>query len=300
MMFKTITIIGFGLIGSSLARKINDESLCEKLVCTDVSHTVCDQVLELNLADEVTTDIGRSVEDADLVIIAVPVGVYEKIGEVISGSLKSGAIITDVGSVKEQAIKRLQPYLPADVSFVPSHPIAGTEKSGPEAGFANLFEGRWAIITPIDEGEDSDAVQKVASFWESCGAMVEMMTPKHHDRVLGITSHLPHLIAFSIVGTANDLEEDIKSEVIKYSAGGFRDFTRIAAGDPTMWRDIFLNNKEAVLDVLQRFNEDLTELQKAIRRDEGDKLLTFLVRPRKYAKLLLMPSKKSRLNQIVV
>ena len=275
MDFKTITIIGFGLIGSSLARKIKQESLCETLVCGDISQSVCDTVLDMKLADAAYTDLGEAVKDADLVIICVPVGIYGAVGERISGSLKAGAIVTDVGSVKAQVIEALSAYIPADVTFVPSHPIAGTEKSGPEHGFSSLFTDRWFIVTPIDGGRNAEAVTKVCALWEACGSMVETMTPEHHDKVLGITSHLPHLIAFSIVGTANDLEDDIKSEVIKYSAGGFRDFTRIAAGDPTMWRDIFLHNKDAVLDVLQRFNEDLTELQKAIRRDEGDKLFDF-------------------------
>lgn len=275
MLFNTITIIGFGLIGSSLARKIKEQALCKTIVCADASQDVCDKVVELKLADAAYTDAAKAVEDADLVIICVPVGVYATIGEIISPSLKAGAIITDVGSVKEQAIKSLTPFVPADVSFVPSHPIAGTENSGPEAGFANLFEGRWFIVTPIDEGKDTKAVQAVCALWEACGAMVEIMDAPHHDRVLGITSHLPHLIAYTIVGTATDLEEDTKSEVIKYSAGGFRDFTRIAASNPTMWRDIFLNNKEAVLDVLQRFTEDLAELQKAIRKDESEKLFEY-------------------------
>lgn len=275
MLFDTITIVGFGLIGSSLARKFREEKLCHNLICYDRSKDVCDRVLSLGLADHAYMDISKAIENADLIIICTPVGVYAQIGEAMSPFLKPGAIVTDVGSVKEQAIKALAPFISADVSFVPSHPIAGTENSGPEAGFANLFEGRWFIVTPIDEGKDTPAVQKVCVLWEACGSMVEVMTPAHHDRVLGITSHLPHLIAYTIVGTATDLEEDTKSEVIKYSAGGFRDFTRIAASNPTMWRDIFLNNKDAVLDVLQRFTEDLSELQKAIRRDESDKLFEY-------------------------
>ncbi len=275
MMFHTITIIGFGLIGSSLARKIKAEGLCEKLICGDVSQEVCDTVSRLNLADESMTDLKASVQHADLVIIAVPVGAYGKIGNIISSGLKAGAIITDVGSVKGPVIQALCPFLPDDVSFVPAHPIAGTEKSGPEAGFSNLFEGHWTILTPLEGEKKSEAVQKISRFWEACGSMVEIMSPKHHDRVLGITSHLPHLIAYTIVGTATDLEEDTQSEIIKYSAGGFRDFTRIAAGDPTMWRDIFLSNKEAILDVLQRFNEDLTELQKAIRKGESEQLFHY-------------------------
>ena len=278
MSFKTITIIGFGLIGSSLARQFKAKNLCEKIVCADVSQDVCDQVKLLGLADEVYTDLARGCKEADLVVICVPVGAYKAVGQAISSSLKSGAVVTDVGSVKFKAIKDLQPFIPADVSFVPSHPIAGTEKSGPEHGFGHLFEGRWFIVTPIDDGRDALAVKRVCDLWYACGANVEIMTPKHHDKVLGITSHLPHLIAFSIVGTATDLEDDIKGEVIKYSAGGFRDFTRIAAGDPTMWRDIFLNNKYAMLEMIQRFNEDLTELQKAIRQEDGDKLYDLFLR----------------------
>ncbi len=275
-MFDTITVIGFGLIGSSLARKIKEQSLCKTLICADREESVCKTVMHLGLADQATTNLEEGVQHADLVIIAVPVGAYEHVGAAISQSLKSGAIVMDVGSVKENAILTLAPHIPENVSFIPAHPIAGTENSGPESGFSNLFEGRWAILTPIDKEKDPKAVEKISEFWKACGSMVEIMDAKHHDRVLGITSHLPHLIAYTIVGTATNLEEDTKSEVIKYSAGGFRDFTRIAASDPTMWRDIFLSNKDAVLDILQRFNEDLTELQKAIRNGESDKLFEYL------------------------
>lgn len=269
--FDRVAIIGIGLIGSSLARAIQKNSIAAYITCGDKSQEYCDKALELGIVNEAFTDLSKAVEGADLVILCVPVGAMKAVAEEISASLKKGAVITDVGSVKEAVVNDIQSRIPADVHFVPAHPIAGAEKSGPEAGIEDLFANRWCIITPSFTTEIK-AVEKVTEFWERCGSMIEIMDAKHHDMVLGITSHLPHLIAYTIVGTAAELENDTKAEVIKYSASGFRDFTRIAASEPTMWRDIFLNNKQSVLDILQRFTEDLTELQKAIRQGDGDAL----------------------------
>jgi cyclohexadieny/prephenate dehydrogenase len=270
-MFKQVTFIGFGLIGSSLARAMIEKNLTEQIVCVDQSQDVCDRVLAMGLADEATTDPALGVQGSDLVILCTPVGVMGQVASQFTGHLEDGCIITDVGSVKNSVIKALQPRLTSRVHLVPAHPIAGTEFSGPENGFAELFINRWCILTPQPHTE-LQAIEKITRLWEACGSTVEIMEPEHHDLVLGITSHLPHLIAYTIVGTANDLEDDIKSEVIKFSASGFRDFTRIASSDPTMWRDVFLSNKDAVLEMLQRFSEDLTALQKAIRKEDGDYL----------------------------
>lgn len=267
-MFKKITIIGCGLIGSSMARAIQESGQVETLIMSDNDADVIKVVKELGIADAAMTDIRQSVVGSDVVIVATPVGAYEDVAEAISPALKPNAVVTDVGSVKQAALDKFLPILPDSVHFVPGHPIAGTEHSGPRAGFAELFQDRWCILTP-DGQTDIRAVEVVTRVWELCGARIEIMNPEHHDLVLGITSHLPHLIAYTIVGTASELEDDIKSEVIKYSASGFRGFTRIAASDPVMWRDIFLNNKTAVLEILQRFTEDLTALQKAIRRGDG-------------------------------
>lgn len=270
-MFQQVSIIGFGLIGSSLARAIRQSGMAQKIICVDTSKDVCEKVLELGLADDVTTSLSKGVKGSDLVILAIPVGAMEAVADKIADSLQDGAIVTDTGSVKMAVVRALQPRLPGKVHLVPGHPIAGTEHSGPESGFAELFKNRWCILTPLAHTEIS-AVEKLVALWEACGSNIEIMDPEHHDLVLGITSHLPHLIAYTIVGTATDLEDDLKGEVIKFSASGFRDFTRIAASDPVMWRDVFLNNKEAVLEVLQRFSEDLSELQKAIRKQDGDYL----------------------------
>lgn len=270
-MFKQITIIGFGLIGSSIARAIRQHNLAPRIVCADVSREVCDTVKRLGLADNVFTDLGKSVRGSDLVILCAPVGAMESIGTKIAAALEPGSIVTDVGSVKTSVMRALQPILPAKVHLVGGHPIAGTENSGPESGFAELFINRWCILTPMRHTE-LRAVEKLTKFWEACGCNIEIMDPEHHDLVLGITSHLPHLIAYTIVGTATDLEEDLKGEVIKFSASGFRDFTRIAASDPVMWRDVFMNNKDAVLEILQRFTEDLSAMQKAIRKSDGEYL----------------------------
>ncbi len=278
-MFQKVTIIGMGLIGSSIARVLGRYDLCETLVAADINEETCKTVERLGLATEVTTSVRQSVIGSDIVFICTPVGAYAKIGELIGPALKAGAIVTDVGSVKESVIKALQPWIPDSAEFIPAHPIAGTEFSGPENGFAELFENRWCILTPTPK-TSIRAVEKVTAFWEAANSTIEIMDPKHHDLVLAVTSHLPHLIAYTIVGTADDLGEDVKSEVIKFSASGFRDFTRIASSDPVMWRDVFLNNKDAVLEILQRFSEDLTALQKSIRRGDGKYLEETFARTR--------------------
>jgi cyclohexadieny/prephenate dehydrogenase len=273
-MFNKVSIIGFGLIGSSLARGLRKYNLAEEIICVDVSEFVCSKAIELGIADFATTSVSEGVHEADLVVIAVPVNSYADIGGRLHGNLMDSCIVTDVGSVKERVIETIYPHIPPSVQFIPAHPVAGTEFSGPEAGFAELFEGRWCILSPFPES-DIAAVEKIVKLWEDLGSTTEIMEPKRHDLVLAITSHLPHLIAYTIVGTATDLERHTKADVIKFSASGFRDFTRIAASDPVMWRDIFLNNRDAVLEILQRFNEDLTSLQRAIRRGEGEALFEF-------------------------
>ena len=277
--FDTITIIGAGLIGSSVARGIQRGGLADTLVMCDADTSVLAEAEKLKLADRYYANAADAVSGADLVVFAVPVGAMARAGEAAAPGLKTGAIVTDVGSVKESVIKALSPILPDGVHLVPGHPVAGTEQSGPAAGFATLFDDRWCILTP-PEGVDEGAVDKLKTFWTALGSKVEMMDAQHHDLVLAITSHVPHLIAYNIVGTASDLEQVTRSEVIKYSAGGFRDFTRIAASDPTMWRDVFLNNKEAVLEMLGRFSEDLTALQRAIRWGDGDALFKLFNRTR--------------------
>jgi cyclohexadieny/prephenate dehydrogenase len=278
-LFGRVGFVGIGLIGSSLARLMRRDGLAGEIVACARRRETLDTVLELGLADRVTRDAAEAVRGADLVVIATPLSAYEAVGRAIAPALAPGAIVTDVGSVKQAVIRDLVPLLPAGTHLVPGHPVAGTEHSGPAAGFAELFDGRWCILTP-PAGGDRGAVERVADLWRRAGMRVVEMDPEHHDKVLAVTSHLPHLIAYTIVGTATDLEESLKSEVIKFSAGGFRDFTRIAASDPVMWRDVFLNNREAVLEMLQRFSEDLTALQRAIRWGEGDKLEELFTRTR--------------------
>lgn len=278
-MFNKVCIIGLGLIGSSLARNIKAQNLATHLVCVDLNPKVCEKGKALGIVDQATTSFSVGVEDADLIILCSPVGSMSVVASAIADCVKEGAIITDVGSVKGSVVRDLQEHLPDYVEIVPGHPIAGTEHSGPEAGFAELFRDRWVILTPLPD-TDLRAVDKVSALWSACGARIEIMDHKRHDLVLGITSHLPHLIAYSIVDTANDLQEDMKSEVIKFSASGFRGFTRIAASDPVMWRDVFLNNQEAVLEILGRFTEDLSALQKAIRKGDGDYLYGVFTRTR--------------------
>ena len=278
-LFDRVALIGIGLIGSSLARALRRDSPGTAIVaCARRAETLA-AVRRLELADETTDDPARAAAGADLVVIATPLSAYAGIGRRIAPALQPSAILTDVGSVKQAVIRDLQPHLPPGVNFVPGHPVAGTEHSGPESGFAELFEGRWCILIPLPETAP-EAVTRVGGMWEQFGMRVVTMSADHHDKVLAVTSHLPHLIAYTIVGTATDLEDSLKSEVIQFSASGFRDFTRFAASDPVMWRDIFLNNREAVLEILQRFNEDLTALQRAIRWGEGDKLQDLFTRTR--------------------
>jgi cyclohexadieny/prephenate dehydrogenase len=278
-LFGRVALIGIGLIGSSLARALRRDNPDTTIVaCARRAETLA-TVRRLELADDTTEDPATAAEGADLVVIATPLSAYAEIGRRIAPALKDGAILTDVGSVKQAVIRDLGPHVMAGVHFVPGHPVAGTEHSGPESGFAELFRDRWCILTP-PAGTAPKAVEKVMRMWERFGMRVVTMSADHHDKVLAMTSHLPHLIAYTIVGTATNLEESLKSEVIEFSASGFRDFTRIAASDPVMWRDIFLNNREAVLEILQRFSEDLTALQRAIRWGEGDTLQELFTRTR--------------------
>ena len=276
--FARVTIIGLGLIGSSVARAVKAQMPSVRVTGYDVDADVRARAVELGLCDDVSDQPGSAVIDADLVILCVPVGVMGAVGEAIADDLPSDAIISDVGSCKQSVAEALAAALPGAI-IIPAHPVAGTEKSGPDAGFATLFQGRWCILTP-PEGAPALAVERLKIFWEYLGADIEIMDARHHDLVLAVTSHLPHLIAYTIVGTASDLEGVTQSEVIKYSAGGFRDFTRIAASDPVMWRDVFLSNKEAVLEMLQRFSEDLSALQRAIRYDKSDELEALFTRTR--------------------
>ena len=277
--FERVAIIGIGLIGSSLARVLRQEKLADHITINARTQKSLDTAIELGLADSATLDPAEAVKGADLVMLCTPLGTYEVIVKTIAPNLEPGCILSDVGSVKQMVIDTLTPLIPEGVHLVPGHPIAGTEHSGPEAGFAELFQDRWCILTPTAD-TDKAAVDKISSLWGAARMKIEIMDAVHHDHVLAITSHLPHLIAYTIVGTATDLADDLKQEVIKYSASGFRDFTRIAASDPTMWRDIFLNNREAVLDILGRFSEDLTALRRAIRHGEGDTLSDTFTRTR--------------------
>ncbi|WP_319532498.1 prephenate/arogenate dehydrogenase family protein [uncultured Cohaesibacter sp.] len=278
-MFQRMALIGIGLLGSSIALAARQRGLVDHIAITTRSEATLHRAEELGLGDSYHINSVDAVKDADLIIVCTPVGACEAVAKAIAPHLQPGAIVTDVGSVKASVVRQMQPHLPGNVHFVPSHPIAGTEHSGPDAGFAELFINRWCILTP-PEGTDEVAVETLHAFWTALGSNVEMMDPHHHDNVLAITSHLPHLIAYNIVGTASDLELVTNSEVIKYSAGGFRDFTRLAASDPTMWRDVFLHNKEAALEMLGRFSEDLTALQRAIRWEDGDKLFELFSRTR--------------------
>ena len=278
-LFNRLALIGVGLIGSSIARAARAQGTIREIVASARSAQTRRRVAELGLADQVVETNAAAVAGADLVIVCVPVGACGEVAKEIAPQLAPGAIVSDVGSVKGAIVRDMGPHLPPGIHFVPAHPVAGTEHSGPDAGFAELFVGRWCILTPPDN-TDSNAVERLAAFWRALGAKVETMPPDHHDLVLAITSHLPHLIAYTIVGTADELAEVTRSEVLKFSAGGFRDFTRIAASDPTMWRDVFLANKEAVLEMLGTFNEDLAQLTRAIRRGDGEALFAHFARTR--------------------
>ncbi|RST86195.1 prephenate/arogenate dehydrogenase family protein [Aquibium carbonis] len=278
-MFERIALVGIGLIGSSLARVIRRDGLAGTIAISTRSSSTLDQARELDLGDTYHLDPKDAVANADLVIVSVPVGSSGEVAKAIGPALKPGAILTDVGSTKASVIAQMAPEIPDGVHFIPGHPIAGTERSGPDAGFASLFENRWCILTP-QAGADEAAVERLAEFWRRCGSNIDVMDPNHHDMVLAIVSHLPHIIAYNIVGTADDLEAVTKSEVIKYSASGFRDFTRLAASDPTMWRDVCLHNRDAILEMLARFSEDLASLQRAVRWGDGDKLFDLFTRTR--------------------
>jgi cyclohexadieny/prephenate dehydrogenase len=286
VIYPKIALIGIGLIGSSLARIVRREGLSEHISVSSRRAETLTRAKELGLGDSYTTDMAEAVNDADLVIVSVPVGSSGAVAEAIASSLKPGAVVTDVGSTKASVIAQMQPHIPVGAHFIPGHPLAGTEKSGPDAGFADLFQNRWCILTP-PEGTDAREIAKLTRFWEACGSRVDTMDPQHHDRVLAIVSHLPHLIAYNIVGTADDLEFVTQSEVIKYSATGFRDFTRLAASDPEMWRDVCLNNRDAILEMLSRFSEDLASLQRSIRWGDGEALFNLFTRTRGIRKSII-------------
>jgi cyclohexadieny/prephenate dehydrogenase len=270
-LFNRLALIGVGLIGSSIARAARSLGVVETIVATSRAEPTRRRIEQLGIVDKVVATAAAAVAGADLVILCVPIGAFGAVAREIGPHLKPGAILSDVGSVKGAVLRDLAPHVPAGVHLIPAHPVAGTEHSGPDAGFAELFVNRWCILTP-PKNTDPSAVDRLARFWTAFGANVEIMSAEHHDLVLAVTSHVPHLIAYTIVGTAFDLRLVTESEILKYSASGFRDFTRIAASDPTMWRDIFLHNKEAVLEVLGRFNEDLATLTRAVRKGDGESL----------------------------
>jgi cyclohexadieny/prephenate dehydrogenase len=278
-VYERVALIGLGLIASSMFWAIKRKDLAGEVVGYARSGETREIAREIGLCDVVYDNIDDAVRDADLVVLCVPVGVMGQVMEQIAGSLKKGATVSDVGSVKRDVIENVKPHLPEGVEFIAGHPLAGTEHSGPRAGFAELFDNRWCLLVPI-EGSDPDAIARLRSFWEGLGSNVEEMDADHHDRVLAVTSHAPHLIAYTMVGVADDLRRVTDSEVIKYSAAGFRDFTRIAASDPTMWRDVFLSNKDATLEILGRFTEELFALQRAIRQGDGDHLFDYFTRTR--------------------
>ncbi len=284
--FDKIALIGIGLIGSSIARVVRERSIAKTIAISSRSEETLDAARKLDLGDEYNIDPAEIVADADLVILCVPVGVVGQVTEAIADKLKPGAIISEVGSVKVSVIKQMRPHIPDGVHFIPAHPVAGTEKSGPQHGFSTLFDNRWCILTP-EPDTDPAAVQMLTKFWQACGSNIEIMDAAHHDKVLAITSHLPQLIAYNIVGTADDLEAVTNSEVIKYSAGGFRDSTRLAASDPTMWRDVCLHNKDAILEMLARFSEDLSAMQRAVRWADGDALFEMFTRTRKIRRKII-------------
>ena len=286
-LFRRLTLIGIGLIGSSVARIARERGdLAGEVVVNARTAATLERVRELGFADRIEADPARAVEGADCVMLCAPVGAFAALASAIAPHLAPGAILTDVGSTKQSVIRDVGPLVPAGVHFVPAHPVAGTEYSGPDAGFTTLFKGRWALVTPLP-GTDEAAVGKVEELWRRCGSMVQRMEPAHHDRVLAIVSHLPHLIAFTICGTADDLADESRQEVIRFAASGFRDFTRIAASDPVMWRDIFLNNREALLEMLARFTEDAQAMARAVRWGDAAYIEDKVERGRKIRRSLL-------------
>ncbi|MFN0264902.1 prephenate/arogenate dehydrogenase family protein [Tepidamorphus sp. 3E244] len=276
---KRLALIGIGLIGSSLARVTKQRGVADHIAISSRSAETLDRARELQLGDSYHASAADACKDADLVIVCVPVGASGAVAREIAPALKPGAIVSDVGSVKAEVVAAMAPELPETAHFIPAHPVAGTEHSGPDAGFAELFDNRWCILTP-PEGADREAVDTLAAFWRGAGSNLEEMDATHHDLVLAITSHIPHLVAYSICGTAADMETVTQSEVIKFSAGGFRDFTRLAASDPTMWRDVCLNNRDAILEMLARFAEDISAMQRMIRWNDGDALFDMFTRTR--------------------
>ena len=285
-MFNKITIIGLGLIGSSIARAIKKNHLCKSLVAHDKSKLVLKKILKLKITRLIEPNLKKSVKDSDLVIICTPLGTYKNIVSVIRNNLKKNSILTDVGSAKIFVTKTVSKLINKNTIWIPAHPVAGTEQSGPEAGFADLFKNRWCIITPLNK-KNPTSLKKLNNFWKRIGSKVQHMSAEHHDKVMAITSHIPHLIAYNIVGTAANLEKDTKSEVIKYSASGFRDFTRIASSDPTMWRDIALNNRKQILHMLEKFSLDLSNLKRAITKKDGNKLFKLFSKTRKIRKAIV-------------
>ena len=286
-IFKRVALIGIGLIGSSLARRAKEYGgLAAEVVANARTQNTLDRVVELGIADAVTLDPAAAVEGADLVVLCTPLGTYSDLAIQITPHLAPGATVTDVGSTKVSAMRDVSGLIPPHAHFIPGHPLAGTEFSGPDAGFSTLFEGRWTILTP-PAGTDEDALARLKLFWERCGALVAQMDPAHHDRVLAIVSHLPHLLAFTICGTADDLATETRDEVLQFAASGFRDFTRIAASDPTMWRDIFLNNREALLEMLARFTEDAQAMARAVRWGDSDYIVDKINRSRKIRRSLI-------------
>ncbi len=286
-VFQRLALIGIGLIGSSVARIARQRGdLAAEVVANARSQATLDRVRELGIADRTEIDPARAVEGADCVMLCAPVGAYAALAEVIAPHLAPGCVLTDVGSTKQSVIRDVGPLVPAGAHFVPGHPLAGTEHSGPDAGFPELFQGRWTLLTP-PPGTDADAVERVAELWRRCGSMVDVMEPGHHDRVLAIVSHLPHLIAFTICSTADDLEGESRQQVLRFAASGFRDFTRIAGSDPVMWRDIFLNNREALLEMLARFTEDAQAMARAVRWGDGAYIEQSVERGRKIRRSLI-------------
>lgn len=285
-IFQRLVLIGLGLIGSSVARAARAMGAAAEIIACDASEMVCARVTELGIADRVEPDAARAVAGADCVMLCVPVGALADVAAAIAPHLAPGATLTDVGSTKISVVRDVGPLVPTGVHFVPAHPLAGTEFSGPDAGFATLFQGRYCLVVP-PAGTDTAAVARVVALWERLGAMVEEMEPAHHDRVLAVVSHLPHLLAFTICGTADDLADETRQEVLRFAASGFRDFTRIAASDPVMWRDIFLNNREALLEMLARFTEDAQAMARAIRWGDATYIEDKVMRGRKIRRSLI-------------